>query len=59
MKQLSYTADVLHSDRHESLLLVDSIFSMGFVRRAQITRLNLQYLRDILKECSDITLNIF
>ena len=33
--ELSYEADVLHADRHESLLLVDNIFLMGLARDAQ------------------------
>ena len=49
-KELSYEVDVLQADKHESLLQVDSIFLMGLARHAQATRVNLHYLRDILKK---------
>ena len=49
-KELSYEVDILHADKHESLLQVMLLFLMGLVRQAQITRVNLQYLCDILKK---------
>ena len=41
--------DILHADKHESLLQVDSIIFDGF-GQAQITRVNLQYLCVILRK---------
>ena len=49
-KELSYEVDILHADKHESLLQVMLLFLMGLARHAQITRVNLQYLCDILKK---------
>ena len=45
-KELSYESDVLHDDKHESLLQVDSIylfifFLMGLARHAQMTWVDL------------------
>ena len=49
--------DILHADKHESLLQVDSIFD-GF-GQAQITRVNLQYLCHLKKEIrNEVTLTI-
>ena len=49
-KELSYEVDILHADKHESLLQVMLLFLMGLARHAQITRVNLQYICDILKK---------
>ena len=48
-KELSYEIDVLHDDKHESLLRVDIIFD-GFGQVSQITRVNLQYFCEILRK---------
>ena len=56
-KELSYEVDILHADKHESLLEVMLLFLMGLARHVQITRVNLQYLCDILKK-SGIKLGI-
>ena len=56
-KELSYDVDVLHAYKHEGLLQFDSIiFLMGLARHAQITRVNLQYLFDILRKKSEMNL---
>ena len=47
-KELSYEVDFLHADKHESLLQA----TMGLARHAQSTRVNLQYLCDILRKKS-------
>ena len=55
-KGLSYGVDVLHADKHGSLLQVGSIFLMGLARHAQITLVNLQYFCDILRKKPEMKL---
>ena len=52
-KELSYEVDILHVDKHESLLQVDSIILMGLARHVQSTQVNQQYLFDILRKKSE------
>ena len=48
--RLSYEVDVLHADKHESLLQVDNIILVGLARHAQSTCVNLQCISYILRK---------
>ena len=55
-KEFSYEADVLHADKHESLLQVDSIIFDGCGLECSSSWIYLQYHRDIVRKKSGMKL---
>ena len=45
--------DFLHLDKHQSFLLVDTIFLMGLASHGQSIQTSLQYLWDISRRSSE------